>query len=426
MEGFLPFTKSFASDVKVCPWKAYQHKVCRVWSVSGRAAIIGSTVHKIVASIRKGEFTLENFLGDDQFRESGEFSEAEYDDIVYMVKNAIYSDPWFQIVTSAPESIEIENYTAIDANGKATHDKEKALVHGFLDRYFLLDHETAVVDDLKTARSEEDNETERFCYVLLAFSRYSNIKRVLFALHFIRTGHYRKWQYDFDITGKGKKQKWEVTEISPEGESRKLTGVGENPLLLSIKAQIAEIETMSAVPIPGPHCESWYGEPCQFLGNGCPLEQQTEGVVDDIVPLSDGSAVARLRNMLIEGAPITQTDASWALSGIMQLEGFTKRLRKTIEGWSKNHGPIPLGESKYGWVTTKQNDVDKVAALGFMLDAMTIEEIAAVISISKTNLDKKISKKTHAATREMCLAMAVTEVDSRPKFTAIQEDAIDD
>jgi hypothetical protein len=417
MEGFLPFTKSFWGDVRQCPWKAYQHKVCRIKSKTTKGAWTGLAVHRITASIRKGESSLDQFLSDPDFFIDLELDPEDRQEIIDMVQRAFTSDP-IVLTESEQQRVKVECYFAVDDRGHSC-GKGSGIVHGYLDRLLLRDDGSVVVDDLKTDRWPSDNPAERICYVLGAKATYPEAIKFLFGRHYLRTGNYIEWNYEF----KDGKKSHKLVEIDPSGRKTVHGPFPSNPLLIYVKDFIDKIEKMEAVPTPGPHCESWYGEPCQFLGNECPAAAELPAVVDDNLPADpDGLSPSGLLKAIAdsENLPITKDQAGWAYSGAIQLEGFVKRLKKKIEAWSKANGTLTVGETEYGWFTTPETEVDKACALSEMLRTMTVEEIANVVSISKTSINTKIGKRKYPQLREFLLSMAVSEVDSKPKFGAIK------
>lgn len=215
MDGFLPSTKSFFGNVRLCPYKAYQHKVMGIKSRTGKAALIGITVHQLVASIRLGLFTLEAFLAHPcDFFDDGPFSDDEFNDIVRMVQTAFDTDPY---VMSDDEKarVRIEQYFAIDVKGRLTRGKPEAyhhgsdqksitnkarpIFHGSIDRLFERDDASLVIDDLKTGFMHIDNPVERRGYVLGGKALFPGVRRVTFGYHYLRTGKYEAWHYAFTI-----------------------------------------------------------------------------------------------------------------------------------------------------------------------------------------------------------------------------------
>lgn len=210
-----------------------------------------------------------------------------------------------------------------------------------------------------------------------------------------------------------------VTETAPNGAKTDFyTGLVE-----FIKDENALVAAMVPIPTPGPHCESWYGQPCQFLGNGCPRGAFLPALLDGQVQCEGQLTASEILKRMADEPDfiVTKEMAEWAFAGLVQLEGFLKRLRARIEKESRRIGPIALGDTKYGWFITTENEVDKAFALKEMLQELTVEEIAKVISIGKSNIDRKISKKAHGELRETLLGLAVSIKKTRPTFGPIKE-----
>lgn len=429
MEGFLPCTKSFWSDCQLCPWKAARHKIHRVRSKTTHGAFVGLKVHTLVAWIRKDSERLEEFTKSPDFLIGDGFNEVERQDIIDMVQRAFTSDPIVLSDTEA-QTQQVEAFFSIDEKGRATK-KDSGIWRGYLDRVVLRDDGSVVVDDLKTDRWPSDNVAERYSYVLGARCLFPNATVVRFGRHYLRTGSYVEWKYEFRD---GKTHT--CTETTPEGEKIKHGPFGQNPLLVYVKDFIAKIEKMEETPTPGPHCESWYGEPCQFLGNECPAAEELPAVIEQqitvITPATEAGVEVSKSELLRaiagrqEGLVLTAADMGWAYSAFIQFQGFAKALEAAIKEWSRANGVFPVGETPYGWFTTTETEVDKPCALSEMLRTMTVAEVANVVSISKTSINTKIGKRKYPELREFLLSMAVTEVEGKPKFGAIKNEATDD
>lgn len=447
MEGFLPCTKSFWSDCQQCPWKAFQHKVHKIKSRTTKGAWIGRATHSKVTNIRRGRLILDQFMADPAFFLDSRLLDV-HDEIAEMVQRAFTSDP-IVLTETEKERVLYEQYFAIDDRAQPGkehredyHDQEsiwppptvtkknlrESFANGALDRLILRDNGSVIVDDLKTERGQSDNIFERILYVLGAKATYPGATVVTFGRHYLRTGTYVEWKYEFQ----NEKGKHTCIETTPEGEKITHGPFGQNPLLVYLKDFVTKIEQMEPRATPGPHCESWYGEPCQFLGNECPAAEELPAVIqtsllDTAEPPGPVDAETLCKSEFLkaiaqrrEGFVLTKEQAAWAYSAFIQFQGFTKALEAAIKEWSRDNGTFRVGATDYGWFTVPENAVDRECALSEMLRSMTVEEIAGVISISKSSINTKISKRKYPELREFLLSMAVSEVDSKPKFGALK------
>ena len=418
MEGFATGSKSTYGDVDLCPfhaWMIKSKKAEKKTTIGGRR---GRKQHGYVADIRLDKLDLDGAL----VKIASDPDEEDRETVSEVVHLGIANDP-VKLSDAESKTLCIEKQFAMDGRGRTVgfFDK-KAILRGIIDRMFMMDNGIVRVDDLKGGWKEEENEKERYIYILGARSLYPRVDRFEFAYLWARSGNYPIWQFSYSKDGHV------LEELTPDGRlvSHKFA---KNPLLVYVESWNANIKAMEPIPKPGPHCESWYGEPCQFLGNECPLGSAMPEVIDNavIIPASVNgenekkSISERLKEIVnaedITALAIYPEEISIAYSGMVQFKAFTKALEKACEEWSRKYGPIQLGDSKYGWFTQAENEVDKEFVLGEMLRSdMTTEEIAKVASISKTSIDTKISKRRYGALRKSLLAIGVSEVGSKPKF----------
>ena len=416
MDGYLPLTKSFYGDFVLCPWHAHQIKVLRTKAKMGDAAWNGIFTHELyLEDYFKGGLTKDLVLSKIEEKAWPEDKKTRIWDLVLLCTD---NDP-VRLSELERNTLRVEFSVLLDHRGALCKRRDKASISMRMDRVWLKDNGVPHVNDLKTGTWEhEDNLVERHLLVLGTRALYPDAKRIEFSRFYCQSGSYPVWTYDFNEDGS-------ILITHPKGSTEKWSLPGKDPLLFFALSLIEKANETPADPTPGPHCELWYGEPCQFLGVDCPLGAESLVVADAVLPVDpDGLSPSGLLRAIAESSslPLTPEQASWAYSGGTQLLGFAKRLVKNLEKWSLENGPIKQGEHEYGWFTTEDNAVDEEFALGEMLrSAMSIEEIAAVVSIAKTNIDKKISKRKHGALRESLLSLAVTTEESKPKFGLLRK-----
>lgn len=213
MRDFGIASKSSLADGVLCPYHLGRIKVDKIKSHSNVYAGIGASVHQPVAAIRRGTITLDTYLLDPKFHLVGEFDIQDREDICDMVKRAFTSDPIVMTETEK-QRVQIERYLAIDEKGRLTKgepepyhegalvdttikNKAKAIYHGVVDRILLRDDGSVMIDDLKTGHQPVDNPLERYGYVLLGKALYPKAMLITFAYHYLRTGRYVEWRYEW-------------------------------------------------------------------------------------------------------------------------------------------------------------------------------------------------------------------------------------
>ena len=428
MEGFFPVTKSLVADAKACPYHAAQKKIHGVMGVETPAGRRGKKVQDHRCDLLTGKKDLDGVIGSIAHGE-------DYDEVTELLLSAVNNWPC-TLSTHEKFTLEVEKFFSIDAKGKpltikktdprerARESKKKgAILHGNMDVIWQRDNGVWRVEDLKTGRYDTHYDPfERLAYMLGAKALHPDCNVFEFALFFCRTGAYPIWQYQYHDGNRG------LLEIHPNGHKTE-HHFAYNPLMVYLEYEISKLEKMEEIPNPGPHCESWYGEPCQFLGNGCPAGKCIPEVVNAVVAVDQGTEEAPtivLLRAIADGdeatlKTLTHDLAASSYAGAMQLEAFAKRLRKNIESWSFKNGALKIGDSRYGWFTTDQNEVDGVFVLGEMIRSkMPLAEIVKAVNISKTSL-QNLSKRHYGELRELLLSMAVTVKASKPKFGVIRD-----
>ncbi len=396
MDGCLPITKSFLADSALCPWKAWQHKALRVPSVSSPAAKIGTECHKLTAEIMKGEETL-----------SGMTKKASTLEVAELATRAV----GMMRATPPGHSDKIEQWFGVDNAGRPVGNREGAACHGFIDRVLLSDPYglNPHIEELKFGRQGSDFEAERHIYVkLIKAHGVPNLSWVSFNRIWVRQGKVDRFVYRFSgprvvVYHKG-------TEIG------RWSGKPD-ALMEYILDAIQVVKDTPPTPTPGDHCESWYGEPCQFLGTECPLAEKVPAVT--VANIDNRAEVGKALALVLKGIPLDQIDkttAELATTGLLQMKGLLKMGEGRIAERSKALGPLSVGNAQYGWhQRTKMEVDDKVWALQTMLDTMPIEYVAKAVNIGKTSLGK-ISKKKYGSLRKALLGLALSYVRERPVF----------
>jgi hypothetical protein len=110
----------------------------------------------------------------------------------------------------------------------------------------------------------------------------------------------------------------------------------------------------------------------------------------------------------LELSEITPEIASNALMGVHQIEAAAKIVEAALKNYADTNGPITIGNDQYGWKEIRDYEVNKEFALEAMFAVMPIEDIAKVVNLSKTAIDKKISRRRYGPLRQSLLDLGMT------------------
>ena len=371
---YKPISKSGISAVRMCPFKADAHKNRGFERVSNIFAERGKEVHKLKQLIDLGQISLAEVK---RTTKSAEVAE--------LVENAVKTDPYHGY-----EDRLCESHVLVDANGRWVDSEDEAAAQGYLDSSIFVPDEL-IVDDLKTGRSEYDDEDERHLYAgVLAKAAQPHYNKIRFVRHFARSGHRPSWLYEWEH---GKDGLVSLFITNPKGERKRVRGKHEfNPMILWLQRILKWIEKTEPKPRPGSHCRNWFGGgPCQFLGNICPISDQ----LPDIIPQKEIAIPQRdaflhfFRSKEQEFLHADAATAANALDAVYQLEAGIKDVEKKIKEWANVNGDITLNDELYGWEEKLEPVIDKEVALKSLFDAgLSWQEIAKVVSVSKSSIDK--------------------------------------
>lgn len=398
---FNRISKSFLATFKVCAFKADAHHNQGIDSIANIWAERGKTVHKLKEQIDSGLVSFEDArkLTNDP-------------DVWNLVDLAVKNDPFH----GYPDQI-CEAHVQVNESGDWVDDEESAVAHGYLDRTVFLPEEL-VVEDLKTGSSESDDETERHMYAgLLAKAAQPDFNRIRFVRYFVKSGHRPSWLYEWE---KGKDGQFDLYITGPKGDRVKFRGRHEsNPMVLWLQRHVARVRKAEPKPRPGSHCRNWYGSPCQFLGNICPLSDRMPDLIPAPVPLGTLQKDSFLRFFRDDNyLSLDAATASQALDAVFQLEAGTREVEKRIKQWANANGNLRLHNEEYGWSEKPEPVIDKVEAVKYLFEAnVSWEELAKAINISKSSIEKL--PKTCQSIREELLSMFNT-INKR-KFGLIRQ-----
>lgn len=389
-----PLSKSTYGTVEKCAWKAHAHKNLKLESMPGPAAIIGSETHTLIEHILKGEKTFSDVS-----------SMASTPEIVSWVQRALaYSWP------ENPELF-IERHGMIGPDGSLVESEDLAILHGYLDVFWREKEDVARFRDWKTGVWAMWNEFESHLYSLATKAHFPGIKKVIAELCYLRTGQVIRTEYEW-------KDNDTYCIITKDDGSKDILWGEQDPILEYFLIRIKQIEAMEPAPNPGKHCMNWYGSPCQFLGKECPLTD-SQLVTTVSKGLDDPKRFTKAIKDVLSGKPLDHQRASEAYYAIQQMQGLMLSAEKIVQDWSRENGPIWVGDSMYGWKKGVKYQVDVPYVLETLLNAdIPTEDLAKALNISKTSISR-LDKK-YKDIKDALLKRAVVTVEGEDKFCEVK------
>lgn len=373
-----PLSKSTLAVFRVCPFKAHAFKNLGFERPSGFLAQTGKLIHDFRDRIERQALTLEEAV-----------SQIKDPEIAALLEKTVLNDPFhgseFQKLTEA--------HVKIDAEGNWVETDDQAAAYGYLDKVVFLPDEL-VVDDLKTGTLEYDDVFERHLYAgLLARAAQPGYDRIRFVRYFCRSGNRHEYLYEWKKLKNGSTALY-VT--GPTGKRSRIRGKHHNPLVIYLQKILREIERTSPDPRPGSHCKNWFGAPCVFRGNVCPLTSNLPRIVsvpgeaNPAEPLVKYAFLAFLKNTSPDNIiGMSPELASRAFDAVQQLEAGIKEVEKKLKMWAENNGHISLHGESYGWDFRQELQIDKEKALEILLsNNLSLSDIARAVNISRTSVEK--------------------------------------
>ena len=393
-----PLSKSTFAVFRVCPFKAHAFKNLGFERPSGFLAQTGKLIHDFRDRIERQTLTLEEAVS--QIRDS---------EIASLLEKTVLYDPFhgpeFQKLT--------ETHVKIDAEGNWVETDDQAVAYGYLDKVVFLADEL-VVDDLKTGTLEYDYVFERHLYAgLLAKAAQPDYERIRFVRYFCRSGNRHEYLYEWK---KGRNGSTSLYVTDPTGKRSRIRGKHGNPLVIYLQKILEKIERTAPEPKPGSHCRNWFGAPCDFRGNVCPLTKKLPRIVtvpgepNPAEPLIKYAFLAFLKNTSPDSIiGMSPELASKAFDAVQQLEAGIKEVEKKLKMWAENNGPISLHGELYGWDFRQELQIDKEQALETLLsNNLTLSEIARAVNISRSSVVKLL--KAHAQIRDQILSSSRSQL----------------
>jgi len=397
----LRFSKSFYANAKMCPWRAHQIHVLRVQDEPGQAATDGIEVHKLREDVLTKKKTLEQAKAD-----------ASSERVRALLTNTFEFDEFL----SHPKQ-KIELWVALNRKGLLAQSKEEEIIVGFMDRViprFDGKKHSVLIEDLKTGR-ETNNELERHLYALFGFRAFPGTQLLRFDYYYAQTG--KRSTYLYEVIADGAVQ---VTDTETGAVDSLWTDDGD-PVWNYVDERLFEIEEMECVPTPGPHCESLYGRPCMFLGNGCPACPKLPAVINEgpslanspaaimALPAEDrpGAAFMALLTGTVGVDDFTPEIAAAAYAGAQQVSGASRRVTNAVRQWAADtDAQFALAGATYGM--RPKRTVDAVAAIEIMLaERWPAVDMARACNVSVTSI-KRLPKQ-YADVKKLLMDLCVDE-----------------
>ncbi len=373
-----PLSKSAYATFALCPFKAHAHKNLGFERPSNFLAMNGKLIHSLREKIDNGELTLDAAKSLTTDPETANLLEKA-------VKNDPFSGDQYEKLS--------ETHVKIDDQGQWVETDEEAASYGYLDKVVFLPEEL-LVEDLKTGRHEYDDIFERHLYAgLLAKAAQPDYDRIRFVRYYCRSGNRLEYLYEWKSRKDGTSALY-VTD--PAGKKSRVRGRHANPLVIYLQGILKKIERTLPRPRPGSHCRNWFGAPCSFRGNVCPLTDRLPQIVsvesetNHAAPLLKYSFLAFLKNSDPENIlKMSPHLASGAYEAVLQMEAGIKEVEKKLKSWSEVNGPIHAHGESYGWDFRKDLQIDKEQALEILFsNNLDIPDIARAVNISRSSVEK--------------------------------------
>jgi hypothetical protein len=263
----------------------------------------------------------------------------------------------------------VERQLAFDRNWRPVKfTSKRARFRMVLDFHFRQEN-LAVCLDWKTNRTM--NGVEKNLQLLtygwgLKQALYTDLEEVLLRLHFLRYGRERE------------------VLLGPDD----LKGVPD-----MLEEKIGRIEKDKHFdPTPGSFC-GMYGVTAH-----CPVMSKALAPVEVL-------------------APATREQAEKAASLLLTLQKMEKELSARLKDWVRENGPVRVGDLVYGPTTVTSYDLDTKAVVEFLLsEGLEKEAVWALLSITKTNLEKGLRKLRRGDLFEQVMLTGITKVSERVDF----------
>lgn len=282
-----------------------------------------------------------------------------------------------------------------------------------------------VTQDLKTGQWEKDDPLERHGYVFGTMVTFPGYPKYRFEYFFCASGNILQFDYEMP-------DEHTCIITCPQDETHKqtLTCKERHPLLDYLLTAYDYVKGLPCEPTPGEHCQSLYGEPCQFLSTTCPLNDlpaiveaapppaTVQAIMDLPAERRVGAAFLLVLSDDLPDEAITPELKSLAWQGIAQLRNGATRVMKRIKDATPEGDYILVGEDRYGWKPKAIVDVETALEL-MMSNGMDAADLAKRVSLSRSEIEK-ISVRQFPGLAELILDACVDESGAK-EFGLIKE-----
>ena len=378
-------SKSLWERFLLCPCHAdLEHNQGLGRDRRNESAARGARVHELMAAIRKGKSSVNDL-----------FNVEKDPETCAIVLLAVGNDPfrgrdgdW-----SIEERIELNESGEIVPYG--------GVYIGILDRMGIIKNAPDVVEieDLKTSKMHRHSEFETHMYVWLASRAYPNHRRFAFTYFYPVVKQSYRTEYTIE-DGKLRIQHfgWDHTLLTEE-----VYDYDDTFFLQYFKTKKDMMEGTDPDPSPGWQCENWYGSPCPFLDNECPV---TRDMLTSNLPAAypKDTPFAALTpeqksgfafQSLLRGYPIEQAEPDMvaaAYHGVSALRAACNSINALIKKWVELGRTFRFGQDTYGIVHDLK--IDQRRALEMLAEAgVELDDLAKAVSVSKTGLNRLPRKK---------------------------------
>jgi CRISPR/Cas system-associated exonuclease Cas4 (RecB family) len=350
-----------------CPWaykKVIQEGLPRI---SNEAMVTGKTVHALIADYLV-RLISQKQQTDWEWAEGAAPKDALPD--ILQIWERFYNS---FVLPPALEAYGVEHKLAFNRNWQPCEFSAPEAYFRMVVDFHFRQGELAVVLDWKSNRAVpetvvKDLQLRTYGWGLKQVV-YPKAQEILLRLHFLRYSKER--------------------EVLLEPQD--LEGV---PEILADKIKTIE-EDQNLEPTPGSFCGL-----CGITAH-CPVMSKTLAPIEVI-------------------APATREQAEKAASLLLTLQKMEKELTARLKDWVKECGPIQVGDMIYGASPVISYDLDPQKVISILLNAgLSREDVWPLLSMTKTNLEKRLQKLKRRDLLGQVLSTAVAKGSERIDFRKV-------
>jgi len=383
----LPLSKSRFSTFVRCAFYASMVYERGVRPPRNKKGAVGVLLHKLRQDVQTGQTTMDDAL-----------SVIKEEEDRHALVQSIALDSF------TPQASDIKWEWDLRINAKGLPVRSRGILRGILDRVIWMQASAGkphvLVEDVKFGKWWYDDEFERRSYVLLLLPHIDPAQDVSFLRTWPKLGQIDEWTY--------RRTSSFYRVIEGDGET-------EAPVDLWDYLQTCVMAAANAEPVPQPgaHCENWFGAPCYFLSNFCPISKELPINISPEVSVMKQDIHHLINSVDVVSLPKDLVASAYA--GALQLQGMLAMITDRVKEWTKANGDLQIGGTQYGWSDRIQHSVDKEFVLREMLDrGLPVDVIAKTVNVSHSSLNKL--PRAYAELKGHLLALGTREDEVRQVF----------